>query len=107
MGTLSGGGKAVISLGKRCLLGANSGLGISLGDDCVVEAGLYVTFGTKVVVRGAVAEAFNVKDGDTIKAAEISGTSNILFRRNSVSGAVEAVPWKAEAVKLNDELHKN
>ena len=107
MGTLSGGGKAVISLGKRCLLGANSGLGISLGDDCVVEAGLYVTFGTKVVVRGAVAEAFNVKDGDTIKAAELSGSSNILFRRNSVSGAVEAVPWKAEAVKLNDELHKN
>lgn len=107
MGTLSGGGKAVISVGKRCLLGANSGLGISLGDDCVIEAGLYVTFGTKVIVRGAVAEAMGKADGDAVKAAELSGASNVLFRRNSLSGAVEAVAWKSEAVALNSDLHKN
>lgn len=107
MGTLSGGGKAVISVGQRCLLGANSGLGISLGDDCVIEAGLYVTFGTKVIVRGAVAEAAGVEDGAAVKAAELSGASNILFRRNSISGAVEAVAWKSAAVALNADLHKN
>ncbi|MBV7295048.1 2,3,4,5-tetrahydropyridine-2,6-dicarboxylate N-succinyltransferase [Corynebacterium sp. TAE3-ERU12] len=100
MGTLSGGGKQVISIGKRCLLGANAGVGISLGDDCVVEAGLYVTAGTKVVVKD--------EDGErTVKAAELSGGSHMLFRRNSLSGAVEVVPWAAEAVALNEELHKN
>ncbi|GAB2618979.1 2,3,4,5-tetrahydropyridine-2,6-dicarboxylate N-succinyltransferase [Nocardioides ginkgobilobae] len=103
MGTLSGGGKAVISIGQRCLLGANAGLGISLGDDCVVEAGCYVTAGTKVTVRGIT----GVEDGSVIKAAELSGASNVLFRRNSVSGAVEAVPWKGEGIALNEALHKN
>jgi 2,3,4,5-tetrahydropyridine-2,6-dicarboxylate N-succinyltransferase len=103
MGTLSGGGKAVISIGQRCLLGANAGLGISLGDDCVVEAGCYVTAGTKVTVRGL----SGVEDGGVIKAAELSGASNVLFRRNSVTGAVEAVPWKGEGIALNEALHKN
>jgi 2,3,4,5-tetrahydropyridine-2-carboxylate N-succinyltransferase len=97
MGTLSGGGKAVISVGKRCLLGANSGLGISLGDDAVVEAGCYVTYGTKVTLP----------DGTVKKAGELSGASNILFRRNSVSGAIEAVPWKGEGIELNAALHAN
>ena len=103
MGTLSGGGKQVISIGERCLLGANAGLGISLGDDCVVEAGCYVTAGTKVTVRGVA----GVEDGAVIKASELSGASNVLFRRNSVSGAVEAVPWKGEGIALNADLHKN
>ncbi|PRQ12281.1 2,3,4,5-tetrahydropyridine-2,6-dicarboxylate N-succinyltransferase [Corynebacterium sp. 13CS0277] len=107
MGTLSGGGKQVISLGKRCLLGANSGCGISLGDDCVVEAGLYVTAGSKVIATGAVAEALGVAAGDAVKAAELSGASNILYRRNSLSGAIEAVPWKSAAVELNEALHAN
>ncbi|MCZ9308950.1 2,3,4,5-tetrahydropyridine-2,6-dicarboxylate N-succinyltransferase [Corynebacterium uberis] len=106
MGTLSGGGKEVISIGKRCLLGANAGVGISLGDDCVVEAGLYVTAGTKVTVLDAVAEAAGVTSGDTVKAAALSGASGILFRRNSVTGAVEATPYKA-TVALNEELHTN
>ncbi|MGB3769983.1 MAG: 2,3,4,5-tetrahydropyridine-2,6-dicarboxylate N-succinyltransferase [Rhodococcus sp. (in: high G+C Gram-positive bacteria)] len=97
MGTLSGGGKAVISVGQRCLLGANAGLGISLGDDCVIEAGLYITAGTKVTGP----------DGTVIKAAELSGKSNLLFRRNSVSGAVEVVPWKGTGVELNSILHAN
>lgn len=107
MGTLSGGGKEVISVGKRCLLGANAGVGISLGDDCVVEAGLYVTAGTKVTVLGEVAKAAGVSSGDSVKASELSGASGVLFRRNSVSGAVEASPWKAAAVELNEDLHKN
>lgn len=107
MGTLSGGGKEVISVGKRCLLGANAGCGISLGDDCVIEAGLYVTAGTKVTVRGAVAEATGVGDGYSIKASELSGASNILYRRNSVTGAVEATAWKSQAVELNADLHAN
>nr|WP_120491552.1 2,3,4,5-tetrahydropyridine-2,6-dicarboxylate N-succinyltransferase [Corynebacterium lactis] len=100
MGTLSGGGKEVISVGKRCLLGANAGLGISLGDDCVLEAGLYVTAGTKCQV---------LLDGvtKTLKAKELSGGSNMLFRRNSLSGAVEVVPWAAEKVQLSAELHAN
>ncbi|WP_435745942.1 2,3,4,5-tetrahydropyridine-2,6-dicarboxylate N-succinyltransferase [Nocardioides sp. SYSU DS0663] len=100
MGTLSGGGKQVISIGRRCLLGANAGLGISLGDDCVVEAGCYVTAGTKVTVD---------VDGEpkVVKALELSGTSNVLFRRNSVTGAVEAVPWRSEGVELNAALHAN
>ncbi|WJY94584.1 2,3,4,5-tetrahydropyridine-2,6-dicarboxylate N-succinyltransferase [Corynebacterium felinum] len=107
MGTLSGGGKQVISIGQRCLLGANAGVGISLGDDCVVEAGLYVTAGSKLVVRGAVAAALAVEDGASIKAVELSGANNILFRRNSITGAVEATSWKSEAVELNSALHAN
>ncbi|MFC5177427.1 2,3,4,5-tetrahydropyridine-2,6-dicarboxylate N-succinyltransferase [Nocardioides taihuensis] len=101
MGTLSGGGSEVISIGRRCLLGANAGIGISLGDDCVVEAGCYVTAGTKVTVL----------DMDhkpkVIKARELSGASNVLFRRNSVTGTVEAVPWKREGIALNADLHAN
>ena len=97
MGTLSGGGKEVISIGKRCLLGANAGVGISLGDDCVVEAGLYLTTGTKVTGP----------DGTVVKALSLSGTSNLLFRRNSVSGAVEVVPWKGSGIELNAALHAN
>lgn len=107
MGTLSGGGKQIISIGKRCLLGANAGCGISLGNDCVIEAGLYVTAGSKLVVRGGVAEALSLNDGDTIKAIELSGANNILFRRNSISGAIEATAWKSEAVELNAALHAN
>ena len=107
MGTLSGGGKEIISIGERCLLGANSGIGISLGDDAVVEAGLYVTAGTKVAVFGKVAEALGVDNGESVKGSQLSGASGMLLRRNSVSGAVEAVEWKSEAVALNDELHKN
>ncbi len=107
MGTLSGGGKQVISIGKRCLLGANAGCGISLGDDCVIEAGLYVTAGSKLIVRGAVAEALSLVDGATVKAVELSGANNVLFRRNSISGAIEATAWKSEAVELNAALHAN
>ncbi|OFS19891.1 2,3,4,5-tetrahydropyridine-2,6-dicarboxylate N-succinyltransferase [Corynebacterium sp. HMSC04H06] len=107
MGTLSGGGKEVISLGERCLLGANSGVGISLGDDCVVEAGLYVTAGTRVTVYGKVAEAAGVEPGEQVKAAQLSGASGVLLRRHSVTGAVEATEWKAAAVALNSDLHKN
>lgn len=97
MGTLSGGGKEIISVGERCLLGANSGLGIPFGDDCVLEAGLYLTAGTKVTGP----------DGTVVKALELAGKSNLLFRRNSVSGAVEVVPWKGTGVELNEALHKN
>lgn len=107
MGTLSGGGKEVISIGERCLLGANSGVGISLGDDSVVEAGLYVTAGTKIAVFGKIAEALGLSEGDTIKGSKLSGVSGVLLRRNSVTGAVEAVDWKSEAVALNEDLHKN
>ena len=97
MGTLSGGGKEMISVGERCLLGANSGLGINLGDDSVIEAGLYVTAGT--VVR--------LPDGNSVKARELSGVSNMLFRRNSATGAVEAVVRKGSWGGLNAALHKN
>lgn len=97
MGTLSGGGKETISLGERCLLGANSGIGISLGNDCVVEAGVYITSGTKVTGP----------DGTVVKARDLNGKSNLLLRRNSVSGAVEVVPWKGTGVELNEALHKN
>lgn len=108
MGTLSGGGKEIISIGERCLLGANSGVGISLGDDCVVEAGLYVTAGTKLLVFGTVAEAVGVDSGSRIKAAELSGVKGILFRRNSINGAVEATPHaKAQGIELNSVLHSN
>jgi 2,3,4,5-tetrahydropyridine-2-carboxylate N-succinyltransferase len=96
MGTLSGGGKAVISIGERCLIGANGGIGISLGDDSVVEAGLYVTAGTKVVV-----------DGKTVKAMELSGISGAVFRRNSATGAVEVVPRSGAGIELNVALHAN
>ena len=99
MGTLSGGGKETISIGERCLLGANAGIGISLGDDCVVEAGCYVTAGTKVTLPA--------DGGKIVKALELSGASNVLFRRNSVSGAIEAVPWKGEGIALNAALHAN
>jgi 2,3,4,5-tetrahydropyridine-2-carboxylate N-succinyltransferase len=97
MGTLSGGGTEVISVGKRCLLGANSGLGISLGDDCVIEAGLYITAGTKVTMA----------DGATVKARELSGASSLLFRRNSVTGAVEVVSRDGTGITLNEALHAN
>lgn len=98
MGTLSGGGKEVISVGKRCLLGANSGIGISLGDDCVVEAGLYVTAGTKVQI---------VDSADTVeaKASDLTGKPNLLFRRNSMSGAVEVLSRNGSGVELNSALH--
>jgi 2,3,4,5-tetrahydropyridine-2,6-dicarboxylate N-succinyltransferase len=97
MGTLSGGGTEVISIGERCLLGANSGLGISLGDDCTVEAGLYVTAGTKVATP----------DGDVVKAGELSGASGLLFRRNSQTGAVEVLPRSGSWAGLNAALHAN
>lgn len=97
MGTLSGGGTQVISVGKRCLLGANAGLGISLGDDCIIEAGLYVTAGTKVTTP----------DGTTVKARELSGANNLLFRRNSVTGAVEVVGRDGKGIALNEALHAN
>ncbi len=97
MGTLSGGGKQVISVGERCLIGANAGIGISLGDDCVVEAGCYVTAGTKVALP----------DARVVKAVDLSGGDHLLFRRNSVTGAVEVVPWKAGGVALNEALHRN
>jgi len=102
MGTLSGGGTAVISLGRRCLLGANSGIGISLGDDCVVEAGCYVTAGTKVALH-----AGDGAEPRTVKALELSGADNVLFRRHSVTGAVEAVPWQGQGIALNEVLHAN
>ncbi|MGZ4461123.1 MAG: 2,3,4,5-tetrahydropyridine-2,6-dicarboxylate N-succinyltransferase, partial [Nocardioidaceae bacterium] len=101
MGTLSGGGKQVISIGERCLVGANAGIGISLGDDCVVEAGCYVTAGTKVL-----AHAGN-EEPRVVKAADLSGIDNVLFRRNSTTGAVEAVPWKGQGTELNAALHAN
>jgi 2,3,4,5-tetrahydropyridine-2,6-dicarboxylate N-succinyltransferase len=101
MGTLSGGGTEVISIGERCLLGANAGIGISLGDDCVVEAGCYVTAGTKVLVHGGEGEP------RTVKARELSGSSGVLFRRNSTTGAVEALPRKGQGIALNTALHAN
>ena len=97
MGTLSGGGTEVISVGERCLIGANAGLGISLGDDCVVEAGTYVTAGSKVTTP----------DGQIVKARDLSGGSNLLFRRNSVSGALEVVPRSGSWGGLNAVLHAN
>ena len=105
MGTLSGGGKEIISLGERCLLGANAGVGISLGDDCIVEAGLYVTAGTKVVLTAPVAEALGKDAGTEVKALELSGANGLQFRRNSVTGSVEAVP--AKGIELNEALHAN
>lgn len=98
-GTLSGGGTEQITIGRRCLLGANSGVGISLGDDCVVEAGLYLTAGTKVSVID------RAGGRRTVKAREISGASGLQFWRNSTTGAVEAVPRAASWGGLNDALH--
>ncbi|MHA7191729.1 2,3,4,5-tetrahydropyridine-2,6-dicarboxylate N-succinyltransferase [Arthrobacter sp. MDT2-16] len=97
MGTLSGGGKERITIGERCLLGAESGVGISLGDDCVVEAGLYLTAGTKVTLQ----------DGTVVKASALSGESGILFLRNSTTGAVEARPRTGDGIALNPALHAN
>ncbi len=97
MGTLSGGGQEVISLGERCLLGANSGVGISLGNDCVVEAGLYVTAGTKVALS----------EGEIVKARELSGQNDLLFLRDSVHGNVRVLHRRGSKVELNSELHSN
>lgn len=97
MGTLSGGGSEVISIGEGCLLGANSGVGISLGDNCVVEAGLYLTSGTVVTLP----------DGETAKGRELSGVNGLLFRRNSVTGTVEALPKTGSWGGLNAALHDN
>ena len=98
MGTLSGGGKEQVTIGAGCLLGANSGVGISLGDDCVVEAGLYLTAGTKLTLKA---------DGQeqVVKARELSGTAGLLFRRNSLTGGVEAVPRSGSWGGLNTALH--
>ena len=97
MGTLSGGGKEVISIGERTLLGANSGIGISLGNDCVVEAGIYVTAGSKITLP----------DGKIVKAKELSGADNLLFRRNSQTGSLEVLPKTGSWSGLNSTLHKN
>ena len=97
MGTLSGGGTQVVSVGERCLLGANAGIGISLGDDCVVAAGTYVTAGTKVALP----------DGSVVKAVELSGSDGLLFLTDSVSGAVVARPRQGGGVALNSVLHSN
>jgi len=97
MGTLSGGGKEVISVGQRCLISANAGIGISLGDDCVVEAGLYITAGVKVTLP----------DGQVVRARELSGQSGLLFLRNSVTGTVEVRPRTGQTVELNATLHAN
>lgn len=103
MGTLSGGGRERVSIGRRTLLGANAGLGIRLGDDCVVEAGLYVTAGTKVTLVG-----FDDEPGErVVKARELSGADGVLFRRNSRTGAVEAVRRSGVGVQLNAALHAN
>jgi 2,3,4,5-tetrahydropyridine-2,6-dicarboxylate N-succinyltransferase len=95
MGTLSGGGKQIISVGERCLVGANAGIGISLGDDCVVEAGLYITAGTRVTLQ----------DGEVVKALELSGASNLLFRRDSTTGTVHALQRSGSWGGLNAALH--
>jgi len=97
MGTLSGGGTERVRVGERCLLGAESGLGIALGDDCVVEAGLYLTAGTKVTLA----------DGRVVKARELSGQDNLLFIRNSVTGTVEARARDGHGIVLNSALHAN
>ena len=97
MGTLSGGGKEVISVGEKCLLGANSGLGISLGNNCVIEAGTYITAASKV----------KLPDGEIVKAASLSGASNLLFRRNSLSGGLEVVMRTGTWGGLNSILHAN
>lgn len=97
MGTLSGGGKEVISIGERTLIGANSGAGISLGNDCIIEAGVYITAGSKILLP----------DGKIVKAKELSGANNLLFRRNSQSGSLEVVPKSGSWSGLNSVLHNN
>ena len=97
MGTLSGGGKEMVTIGERCLLGANAGIGISLGDDCIVEAGLYVTAGTVVIDPS----------GSPTKARLLSGQSGLLYRRNSLTGAVEVLARSGSWGGLNADLHKN
>jgi 2,3,4,5-tetrahydropyridine-2,6-dicarboxylate N-succinyltransferase len=97
MGTLSGGGNEVISIGERCLLGANAGIGISLGDDCTVEAGLYVTAGTLITLP----------DGEVVKGRDLSGANGLLLRRNSLTGTVEALPRSGNWSGLNAALHAN
>jgi 2,3,4,5-tetrahydropyridine-2-carboxylate N-succinyltransferase len=98
MGTLSGGGKTINAIGERSLLGANAGIGISLGDDCIVEAGLYLTAGTKV----------KTPDGQIVSAKELSGMNGLLFRRNSQSGSVEALTTDSSTWGgLNSSLHSN
>jgi 2,3,4,5-tetrahydropyridine-2-carboxylate N-succinyltransferase len=99
MGTLSGGGKEKVFIGKRALLGANSGIGISIGDDTVVEAGLYVTAGTKLTLITDEGEK-------SLKASELSGVANLLFRRNSLTGRVEALSRSGAGVVLNTDLHR-
>lgn len=103
MGTLSGGGTHRVSIGARTLLGANAGIGISLGDDCIVEAGLYVTAGSKIVLPNEPP----LHDGSrpVVKGAQLSGQNGILFRRNSLSGAIEAVRREGKGVTLNEALH--
>ncbi len=97
MGTLSGGGKEVISIGERSLLGANSGLGISLGNDCIVEAGVYITAGSKI----------KLPDGGAVKARELSGANQLIFRRNSQDGSLEVLPKSGQWDGLNSVLHSN
>jgi 2,3,4,5-tetrahydropyridine-2-carboxylate N-succinyltransferase len=99
MGTLSGGGTERVSIGRRCLLGANAGLGIAIGDDCVVEAGLYLTAGTKLTLLVPGAEP------RVVKARDLSGQDGLLFRRNSLTGGVEALPRTGEGIALNPALH--
>jgi 2,3,4,5-tetrahydropyridine-2-carboxylate N-succinyltransferase len=98
MGTLSGGGRERVQIGERALLGANAGIGISIGDDSVVEAGLYVTAGTKVTIIDGSEER-------TAKATELSGQPNLLFRRNSLNGRVEVLPRSGNGITLNASLH--
>jgi 2,3,4,5-tetrahydropyridine-2-carboxylate N-succinyltransferase len=97
MGTLSGGGKEVISIGEKCLLGANSGLGISLGNNCVIESGTYITAAAKV----------RLPDGEIVKASSLSGANNLLFRRNSIDGCLEAIMRTGSWGGLNSVLHSN
>jgi 2,3,4,5-tetrahydropyridine-2-carboxylate N-succinyltransferase len=97
MGTLSGGGKAGSSVGRRCLIGANAGIGISLGDDCVVEAGTYITAGSKILMP----------DGTSVKASQLSGQDGLQFWRNSVTGALEVRPRTGAGIALNEALHAN
>ncbi len=103
MGTLSGGGTEKISIGERTLLGANAGIGISLGDDCVVEAGLYITSNTKVVVADGAPLASGQRP--TVKARELSGRNGLLFWRNSVTGAIEVRSREGQGIQLNQTLH--
>jgi 2,3,4,5-tetrahydropyridine-2-carboxylate N-succinyltransferase len=101
MGTLSGGGNIIISVGEECLIGANAGLGIPLGDRCTIEAGLFVTAGTKVVVLDDARKIV-----ETVAARDLAGRSDLLFRRNSLSGSVECLTNKT-AIELNESLHAN